>query len=173
MRRVDCSRERHADAILAILNEAILNSTALYDYRPREPSSMTGWFQAKAAGRYPVVGLESAAGELLGFATYGAFRPHAAYKYCVEHSVYVRVDRRGQGLGLQLMRELIAAAAAQGYHTLIGGIDVNNRASIALHLKLGFTHCGTIRQAGFKFGRWLDLAFYQLLLATPTQPSDG
>ena len=173
MRRVNCSLERHAAAILGILNEAIVNSTALYDYRPRPPDSMPDWFSAKAASNYPVIGLESDAGELLGFASYGRFRTHAAYKYSVEHSVYVHAAHRGKGLGLQLMQELIAAARRQDYHALIGGIDVDNLASIGLHTKLGFVHAGTIRQAGFKFGRWLDLAFYQLLLPTPQHPVDG
>jgi phosphinothricin acetyltransferase len=173
MRRVDCSLERHGGAILAILNEAIANSTALYDYQPRTPASMTGWFAAKRAAHHPVIGLEDEAGGLLGFASYGAFRPHAAYKYSVEHSVYVRSDCRRRGLGLLLLQALIAAAREQDYHAMIGGIDVENRASIALHTQLGFTHAGTIRQAGFKFGRWLDLAFYQLLLPTPEQPADG
>ncbi|MFO1401688.1 MAG: N-acetyltransferase family protein [Steroidobacteraceae bacterium] len=173
MKRVECTLERHGAAILAILNEAILNSTALYEYRPRAPESMAGWFAAKSAGRYPVIGLEDAAGELLGFASYGAFRPHAAYKYSVEHSVYVRADRRGQGIGRQLLQAVVDAAVAQGYHLLVGGIDATNRASIALHERLGFSHAGTIRQAGFKFGRWLDLAFYQLHLPTPKNPTDG
>jgi phosphinothricin acetyltransferase len=173
VRRVDCSLERHGGAILAILNEAIANSTALYDYRARSPESMTEWFRAKAAGDLPVIGLEDDDGELLGFASYGGFRAWPAYKYSVEHSVYVQAAHRGRGLGLRLMQELIAAAQQQGYHTLIGGIDIDNRASIALHTRLGFMHAGTIRQAGFKFGRWLDLAFYQLLLPTPAHPVDG
>ena len=71
------------------------------------------------------------------------------------------------------MKELIAAAQDQGYHVLIGGIEATNAGSIALHESLGFTHVGTIRQAGFKFGRWLDLSFYQLILQTPANPSDG
>jgi L-amino acid N-acyltransferase YncA len=80
---------------------------------------------------------------------------------------------RGQGIGKALLRELIASAQEQDYHILIGGIDAANSVSIRLHESLGFVHCGTIRQAGFKFGRWLDLAFYQLILATPTEPIDG
>ena len=71
------------------------------------------------------------------------------------------------------MRELIALARTQGYHTLIGAIDGDNQASIAFHERLGFAHTGTLRQAGFKFGRWLDVAFYQLLLDTPAIPQDG
>lgn len=173
MQLVTCTFEYHAAPILEILNEAIANSTALYDYQPRSLASMVDWFKAKAVGAYPVVGLKSATGELLGFASYGVFRAWPAYKYTVEHSVYVHHAHRGQGLGLQLMRELIARAEAQGIHVLVGGIDAANQGSIALHTKLGFEHAGTIKQAGFKFGRWLDLAFYQLTLATPLAPVDG
>ena len=173
MKLVSCTYERHASAILAILNEAIVNSTVLYDYKPRPPESMIGWFQAKVAGNFPVIGLESGTGELLGFASYGTFRAYPAFKYSVEHSVYVHHAHRGQGYGPVLLRALIAKAAEQGIHLLIGGIDTANEGSIALHTRLGFVHSGTITQAGFKFGRWLDLAFYQLTLETPRQPIDG
>lgn len=173
MKTISCTQAAHTDAILAILNEAIVNSTALYDYVPRKPEAMEGWWKAKQAGRFPVLGLEADTGELLGFASYGSFRAWPAYKYSVEHSVYVHKDHRGKGLGPLLMQALIRAATAQDYHLMVGGIDAANAASIALHEKLGFTHAGTIRQAGFKFGRWLDLAFYQLLLPTPKAPVDG
>ncbi|CAB3625204.1 MAG: N-acetyltransferase family protein [Achromobacter pulmonis] len=170
---VDCTHERHADQILAIFNEAILTSTALYDYKPRPREAMQGWFQAKAGGGFPVVGFENAAGELMAFASYGTFRAWPAYKYSVEHSVYVDGRFRGQGLGEALMRVLIGRARANQVHVMIGGIDAANQGSIRLHEKLGFVHAGTIREAGFKFGRWLDLAFYQLTLDTPAQPVDG
>ena len=173
MRIVHCTYEQHARAILEIFNEAIVNSTALYDYKPRSRESMIGWFNAKDVGRYPVLGAESENGDLLGFASYGTFRGWPAYKYSVEHSVYVDKNHRGKGIGIILMRQLIASATEQQYHCMVGGIDIANSDSIAMHEKLGFTHAGTIRQVGFKFGRWLDLGFWQLLLATPTQPSDG
>jgi len=172
MRTIRCDT-RHAGAILAILNDAIVNSTALYDYQPRTPAMMQAWMEAKARGNYPVIGLENEAGELMGFSSYGQFRAWPAYKYSVEHSVYVDARFRGQGLGRKLLQEAIAAATAQDYHMMIGGIDAANAVSVALHQKLGFTHCASIRQAGFKFGRWLDLEFYQLILPTPATPRDG
>ncbi len=173
MHIVTCTHERHARAIVDIFNEAILNSTALYDYTPRPLESMADWFQQKADARYPVFGIESAEGSLLGFASYGQFRVRPAYKYTVEHSVYIHRDHRGRGLGPLLMQRLIEAATAQDYHVMVGGIDASNAASIRLHERLGFSHSGTIQQAGFKFGRWLDLAFYQLILSTPRDPRDG
>jgi len=170
---VPCTHERHATAVLDIFNEAILTSTALYDYKPRTPESMIGWFEAKRAGGFPVIGVEDEGGTLLGFGSYGTFRAWPAYKYSVEHSVYVHKDHRGKGLGRVLVQALIAAARDRDMHALIGGIDATNTGSIALHEQLGFRHVGTLPEVGFKFGRWLDLAFYQLLLETPHQPVDG
>jgi L-amino acid N-acyltransferase len=173
MNFIDCTLDQHGTAILDLFNEAIVHSTALYDYEPRPPESMVGWFAAKQAGRFPVIGATDDGGHLLGFASYGTFRAWPAYKYSVEHSVYVHQDQRGRGIGAALMQRLIAAARQQERHVMVGGIDTANAASIALHEKLGFTHAGTIRQAGFKFGRWLDLGFWQLVLDTPAQPVDG
>jgi phosphinothricin acetyltransferase len=173
MRLVNCNYEVHATGILEILNEAILNSTALYDYQPRSPESMVSWFETKNSGAYPVIGAESEEEGLLGFATYGAFRNWPAYKYTVEHSVYIHRQHRGRGIGTSLMQRLIEEAAKQQYHVMVGGIDSANEASISMHEKLGFSHSGTIRHAGYKFGRWLDLAFYQLVLETPEIPVDG
>ena len=168
----ECDRSRAAE-ILAILNEAIENSTALYDYLPRPLSSMDAWFDAKEKGRYPVIGAIDAAGRLVGFASYGPFRAWPAYKYSVEHSLYVAHGHRGRGIGTTLLAELLERARQQGYHNIIGGIDAENATSIALHERFGFERCGLVKHAGFKFGRWLDLAFYQKLLDTPAHPVDG
>lgn len=170
---VPCTFERHADAILDIFNDAILNSTALYDYAPRTSQNMVKWFDAKHAGDFPVIGIEDTGGTLLAFGSYGTFRAWPAYKYTVEHSVYVHQDHRGKGLGRVVMQALIEAARQSDMHAMIGGIDATNSGSIALHERLGFKHVGTLPQVGFKFGRWLDLAFYQLLLETPAHPVDG
>jgi phosphinothricin acetyltransferase len=169
---IDCDRSRAAE-ILAILNDAIVNSTALYDYRPRTLAMMGGWFEGKEQGHYPIVGAVDEHGVLLGFASYGPFRAWPAYKYSVEHSLYVAATHRGQGIGRILLTAIIERARAQDYHNLIAGIDADNAASIALHRRSGFEPCGTIRHAGFKFNRWLDLQFYQRLLDTPALPVDG
>jgi len=172
-RLISCDEGAHADAILAILNDAIVHSTALYDYAPRARESMVSWFAAKREGRFPVIGAVDAQGTLMGFGTYGRFRPHPAYKYTVEHSVYVHRDHRGQGLGRQVLDALVAAATRQAYHVMVGAIDADNAGSIALHESLGFERTGCLPQVGFKFGRWLDLALYQRILATPCDPVDG
>jgi phosphinothricin acetyltransferase len=172
MRLVQCTLDEHGAAILEILNGAIATSTALYDYRPRELASMTAWFEGKARGSFPVWGALDEAQRLLGFASYGTFRAWPAYKYSVEHSVYVREGCRGLGVGKRLMQRLIESATEQEKHVMIGGIDADNASSIAFHEQLGFRHCGTVQHAGFKFGRWLDLAFYQLILPTPAAPHD-
>ncbi len=173
MKIIDCEPRRHSAAILAIFNEAIANTTALYDYKLRTDADMVSWFADKAAKNHPVLGVENAAGDLLGFATFGQFRVRPAYKYSVEHSVYVDTRFRGQGVGRFLLEATIVAVGKQDYHVMVGGIDAENAVSIKLHESVGFTHCGTVRQAGFKFGRWLDLALYQRILATPAAPVDG
>lgn len=166
-----CSSAQAAE-ILAIFNEAIVSSTALYDYQPRTMETMQAWFATKEAGNFPVLGSFAADGSLTGFATLGAFRPFAGYKYTAEHSVYVRGDQRGQGLGRQLLTALIEAARQRDIHVLVGVVDAENAASIHLHRQAGFSHAGTIRQAGYKFGAWRDVAFYQLVLDTPAEPQE-
>lgn len=169
---IDCQEDRHGAAILDLLNDAILTSTAVYDYQPRPPSAMAPWFAAKRAGGFPVLGLEGDDGQLLGFASYGSFRAWPAYHYTVEHSIYVHRDHRGQGHAHTLLAALIDAARRADRHVMVGGIDAANTASLALHRKLGFDTCGTIRHAGYKFGRWLDLVFVQRVLDTPAQPCE-
>jgi phosphinothricin acetyltransferase len=173
MNIVACDFEHHAAPILAILNDAIASSTALFDYKPRAAETMVEWFRVKRAHQFPVLGAVDDAGTLLGFASYGTFRAWPAYKYTVEHSVYVHEDHRRKGVARALLTRLIAAAEEQSYHVMVGGIEAANAASIALHAELGFAYAGTIHDAGFKFGRWLDLVFYERKLRTPVTPVDG
>lgn len=170
-RLIECTPDAHAAAVREIFNDAILNTTALYEYQPRSMDTVLRWFGDKARRAEPVLGAQNESRMLCGFATWGTFRARPAYQYSIEHSVYVHRDWRRQGVARLLMRELIARATAAGFHAMIGGIDAATRESIALHQHLGFTHAGTIREAAWKFGRWLDLDFYQLLLDGPVAPT--
>ncbi|MFM1903054.1 MAG: hypothetical protein RLZZ440_954 [Planctomycetota bacterium] len=163
----------HLEAIREIYNDAIVNTTALYEYAPRTPAMMREWLDLRERDHIPVLGIEWEPGVLAGFATWGPFRPRPAYKYSAEHSVYVAERFRGEGIGRQLMQAIVEEARRADLHMLVAGIDASNVASIALHSSLGFRCCGTVREAGFKFGRWLDLEFWQLILPTPAAPVDG
>jgi L-amino acid N-acyltransferase len=173
MKITNSNFETHGQAILDIFNEAIRSSTALYEYKPRTMQTMEAWFAAKAAGGFPVIAAIDNDGAFLGFASYGPFRAFPAFKYSMEHSVYVDANHRGRGVGKLLLQEIIRLAQQNQLHVLVGAIDAANAGSIALHKQLGFEHSGTVKQSGFKFGRWLDLAFYQLILPTPSEPIDG
>jgi L-amino acid N-acyltransferase YncA len=162
MRTALCDRS-HVETIRSILNDAILHTTAVWDYEPRTSAAMLEWFTMKQRLGLPVIGLFEDE-RLIGFGTYGPFRAWQGYKLTAEHSLYVASDHRGRGGGTLLLRELLRHAADAGLRTLVAGIASENTVSIALHERLGFSRCGTIRDAGFKFGRWLDLTFMQRIL---------
>ncbi|MEI7503050.1 MAG: N-acetyltransferase family protein [Paludibacter sp.] len=164
--------ENQLPEILSIFNEAIVNSTALYDYKIRTMDMMQIWYEDKRKNNYPIIGIFDINNTLLGFATYGQFRVRPAYKYTVEHSVYIRVDKRGFGLGKILLRDIIIKAVEQNFHVMVGVIDATNTVSIKLHENEGFELSGLMKQVGYKFGKWLDAAFYQLILNTPEWPED-
>lgn len=150
-------------AILDITNEAILNTTAIYDYNTRTMATQEAWWADKEATGMPVIVAELD-GKTIGFGSYGRFRPKEGYKFCVEHSIYLDASYRGQGTGSTLLRGLIALATNQGLHTMVAGIDADNEGSIAFHKKYGFEEVGRMPQVGFKFDRWLDLVFLQKML---------
>jgi L-amino acid N-acyltransferase YncA len=154
------ARAGDLEAILAIYNEAVVNTTATYDYEPRKPEAHRQWFEAKRAQALPVlVGIE--AGEVAGFASYGPFRPWAAYLHTVENSIYVAPQKRGRGIGAAILGPLIEAAREKGFHAMVAGIDAANAASLKLHAKFGFEKVAHFREVGWKFERWLDLVFLQ------------
>lgn len=150
-------------AILEIYNDVIVNTTAVYDYNPHTLAMRQQWFETKQQQGFPVFVAEEN-GEILGFSSIGPFRAWAAYQYTVENSIYVAAAARGRGIAKLLMPPLIAAARQLKLHTMVAGIDASNEASIALHKKFGFTEVAHFKEVGYKFNRWLDLKFLQLIL---------
>lgn len=150
-------------ALLDIINYNILNATALYDYTIRTLAQQEAVLEAKIQAGFPVIVAENN-GAVVGFGMYAEFRFREAYKFTVEHSVYVSNDHQGLGIGKHLLSELIQLAKQQGLHTMIGVIDAENQNSIDFHHQFGFTTVGIIKESGFKFGRWLDSVFVQLIL---------
>ena len=149
--------------ILDIYNDAILNTTAVYDYEPHTLEMRKQWFETKQQQGFPVFVAEEN-NEVLGFSSFGLFRAWAGYKYSVEHSIYVKDGQRGKGIGKLLMQPLIDAAKEMKLHTIIAGIDADNKLSIDFHKQFGFEEAGHLKQIGWKFDRWLDLVFMQLIL---------
>lgn len=150
-------------AMLAVYNEAVRTTTAVYDYQPRTDEQQAAWFRAKQEQTLPVL-VADIGGTVAGFASYGPFRPWPAYLHSVENSLYVAAEQRGQGIASRLLPVLIQLAAGRGLHTMIAGIDATNAASLRLHAKFGFELIGRFREVGWKFERWLDLAFLQRML---------
>ncbi|PWA04768.1 GNAT family N-acetyltransferase [Flavobacterium psychrotolerans] len=150
-------------AILDIVNYSILHTTANYSYDVQSLEMQQKWFEDKKSKHFPVVVAEMN-GIVIGFGSYGTFREKIGYQFTVEHSVYVSSNATGKGIGRLLLTELITLAKAQGYRTMIGAIDADNSGSIAFHKKFGFVESGVIKDAGFKFGKWLDVLFMQLIL---------
>jgi len=151
-------------AIREIYNDAVLNTTAIWNEQLVDLGSRQAWLSARQSQGYPVLVIVDGEQNVLGYASFGDWRPFDGYRHTVEHSVYVRSDQRGQGLGPRLMTALIEQARACGKHVMVAAIESGNAASIRLHERAGFVITGQMPQVGTKFGRWLDLTFMQLIL---------
>ncbi len=149
--------------ILAITNQAIHETTALWTIAPATLETRSTWMRERQSHGFPVIVAE-AAGLVAGFASYGPFRPWDGYLHTVEHSLYVDPLMQGKGLGRALLATLVARAQAAGKHAMVGGIEATNAASIRLHHAAGFETAGTLREVGRKFERWLDLTFMVRML---------
>lgn len=167
----------HLDALTALYNDVVEHTTAIWNDHPVDRADRAAWLAQRHRDGFPVlVCLGDSAengpvGEVLGYATYGAFRPQDGFRDAVEDSIYVRSDQQGRGIGRSLLEALIARARAQGVRVMIAAIDAGNDGSVRLHEKLGFEHRGTLPQVGMKFSRRLDLALLQLTLADHTVPA--
>ncbi|MFJ2367930.1 GNAT family N-acetyltransferase [Microbacterium sp. NPDC087665] len=161
------------EPITAIHNNAVVHTTAIWNEDAVDVDDRAVWLAERTCDGFPVIVAADDSG-VLGYASFGRWRPHSGFKHTVEHSVYVRDGQQGRGIGKTLMVELIARARAQGIHVMVAAVESGNAASVALHEKLGFVDVGRMPQVGAKFGRWLDLSFLQLTLddrPTPTTAS--
>lgn len=161
--------EADLPAITDIYNTVIATSTAIYMDDPVTLDDRRAWFAARQAAQYPVLVADDGDG-VAGFATFGDFRAFPGYRHTVEHSVHIRADARGRGLGTALVSALFEPARALGKHVMIAGVDAANEGSIRMHERLGFERGAVLREVGRKFGRWLDLAFMQKFLDAPGAP---
>ena len=156
--------ETDLPALRDIFNDAVLNTTAIWMDNVVDLANRQAWFAARAQQGYPILVAENADGEVVGYASFGDWRPFDGFCHTVEHSVYIRADQRGKGLGPLLLAALIERAKACDKHVMVAAIESGNAASIRLHQRLGFAITGQMPQVGRKFGRWLDLTFMQLIL---------
>jgi len=164
--------EAEVPGILDIYNQVLATSTAIFSDTPTTVEERLQWFRARRELGYPVLVATDGSG-VIGFASFGDFRSWPGYRHTVEHSVHVRVDVRGRGVGGELMRALVERASALGKHVMVAGVDAENVGSIRLHERLGFHRAGTLHQVGCKFGRWLDLTFLELRLDARPGPPAG
>jgi L-amino acid N-acyltransferase len=170
------AEETDLEQITAIHNDAVVHTTAIWNEEAVDVADRSAWLTARRERGFPVIVAADDTG-VVGYASFGDWRPHSGYRHTVEHSVYVRGDQRGRGIGQILMVELIERARGLGVHVMVGAVESGNLPSIVLHKRLDFLQVGRMPQVGAKFGRWLDLTFLQLVLDDrpfpPEPPTDG
>lgn len=160
-RREDCA------AILEIYNDAVVKTTATYDYEPRTLEHRQEWFDEHERCGFPMWVAEEN-GAVIGWSALGSYHDRAGYRFTLQNAVYVAESARGRGVGKALMQPLVDWVRAMQFRAVIAVIDADNAASIALHAKFGFVEVGRFPKVGFKFGRWLDVAYMELLLPEPS-----
>ena len=163
--------EEDLNAILEIYNEAILNTTGLFEYTIFSKEYIIEWFNRKKSHNLPVI-VASQEKTILGFGSYGSFRDRPAYKYTVESTVYIEKNSRRKGIGSLLLSSLVKHALSQNLHVIVASIESSNIASLKLHKRIAFEQVAEFKQVGYKFNTWLDLKFLQLILPTPESPNE-
>jgi L-amino acid N-acyltransferase len=164
---IRAARETDLPGILAIYNDVIASSTAIYSIEPSTLQERATWLATRTERGFPVIVAE-VEHQVAGFASFGEFRGvWPGYRHSVEHSVHVSSDWRGRGIGTRLTSALFPLAAAMGKHVMIGGIDADNEISLRMHERLGFQRVAHLHEVGRKFGRWLDLVLVQRYLDEP------
>ncbi|MCR8549645.1 N-acetyltransferase family protein [Salipiger sp. P9] len=161
--------EADLPGILAIYNDAVLTTAAIWNETPVDLGNRHAWWRDRIAQGYPVL-VARDGGEVLAYASFGNWRDWEGYRHTVEHSIYVRAESRGRGIASLLLPALVERARDLGKHVMVAGIESGNAASIRLHRRHGFEVTGEMREVGAKFGRWLDLTFLQRRLDARPAP---
>lgn len=150
------------DQITRIYNWAVINTTATFDIVEQTLEKRKDWFE-HYGGLYPLIVAEIE-GRVVGYSSLSKFREKEAYAKTVELSVYVDQEFHGRGIGTLLMEKILNMAEELGHHAVVSGITAGNEISIKMHEKFGFKFCGCFKEVGYKFGKWQDVLFYQLIL---------
>jgi L-amino acid N-acyltransferase YncA len=156
------ARESDLQRINAIYNHYVVSSTCTYQTEPETAEARRTWFEGHGPAHPITVALIDH--QVVGWGSLSRFHPRAAYGMTVENSIYVDHQQQRRGIGQALLEDLIARARQLGHHTIIGLIDAQQGGSVALHAKLGFVQVALLKQVGFKFDRWLDVIYMQLIL---------
>jgi L-amino acid N-acyltransferase YncA len=159
--------------ILEIYNDAVLTTTATYDYEPRPLRHRVQWFEDHEKAKLPMFVAEDADGKVVGWSSLSKYHDRMGYRFTVENSIYVAANARGRGVGKLLLAPLVESARELGLRAIIAVIDATNEVSVRLHAGFGFVEVGRFPKVGFKFGRWLDVVYMELLLPEPAGTTQG
>lgn len=157
------AKEKDLSGIMEILNYEIENSTSVYEDHPKDLKTLQQWFSEKKRLRFPVL-VAVNENQILGYSSFGKFRPHEGFRLTIEHSIYVAQQFRGKGIGHLLMERLLVHAKELGYHVIVAAVDSTNVKSIRFHEEFEFIEIGRMKEVGQKFGQWLDMVFMQRML---------
>lgn len=162
--KVRPAKREDLPGILEIYNDAVLKTTASYDYEPRTLEHRTTWFEDRTREQYPIFVAENGAKQVVGWSALNPFHTRMGYRFTAENSVYVAASERGKGIGKLLMEPLITGAKKRGLHAIIAVIDAENEPSIRLHAHFGFEKVGLFKEVGFKFDRWLNVVYMERIV---------
>ena len=173
MIRIRPARREDCPGILEIYNDAVLTTTATYDYEPRPLEHRQAWFDDHKKSGLPIFVAVNEQDRIVGWSALNRYHDRKGYQFTSENSIYIAADHRGQGIGKMLLEPLIESARRLGLRAIIAAIDGENEASVRLHARYGFEHVGRFRQVGYKFNRWLDVVYMELLLPEPSVTAKG
>ncbi|KAF9349115.1 hypothetical protein BGX34_002047 [Mortierella sp. NVP85] len=162
------AKEEDVAGINAIVNYEVQESVNNFNYNPRSQEDALTWYRSTINGGYPILVATIVVDDqevIAGYSSLGSFRQKDGYKFTAEYSLYIHHEHRRRGLGRKLLDALLKEAKVRGFHAIIGSISEGNDASVKLAEEFGFRIVGTMKENGFKFNRWIDNTFVELILS--------